>query len=114
MNRKLNTTFCAALVAAFTLGAPAFAQPPSEVAKTVRYSDLDLSTPAGIRTLYDRIQGAAWRVCQELVPAQNGPSGIENAKCRHTLVDDAVAEVNKPALTGLHLGRSSENRTARR
>jgi hypothetical protein len=40
--------------------------------------------------------------------------GIENAKCRHTLVDDAVDEVNKPALTALHTGRSSENRTARR
>jgi UrcA family protein len=106
MNMKLNTAFGAALVVAFALGAPpVFAQPQSEVAKTVRYSDLDLSTPAGIRTLYGRIQD---------VPAQNGPSGIANAKCRQTLVDDAVDEVNKPALTALHTGRSPENRTARR
>jgi UrcA family protein len=114
MNMKLNTAFGAALVVAFALCAPVFAQPPSEVAKTVRYSDLDLSTPAGVRTLYGRIQDAAWQVCHELVPAENGPSGIENAKCRHTLVDDAVDEMNKAALTALHTGRSPENRTAER
>ena len=85
-------------------------QAPSIV---VRYADLDLATPGGVRALYRRIQTAAWRVCGELIAPHNGPSGIENGKCRRTLVDVAVKEVNRPALTALHFGTGAEV-TARR
>jgi UrcA family protein len=118
MNTKLNTTFSAVtLVATLAFGSPANAQSPSAAtapSSIVRYGDLDLSTSAGIRTLYGRIQDAAWRVCQQIEPPQNGPSGIENVKCRQTLVDVAVGEVNKPALTALHTGKKPSGVTASR
>jgi len=59
-------------------------------------------------------QGLRHRSCSARRAPRGGPSGIENAKCRHTLVDDAVEEVNKAALTALDAGRNPENRTARR
>jgi UrcA family protein len=77
-------------------------QPPSQV---VRFSDLNLSTPVGIRTLYTRIANAAWSVCSDLIPRGNGPSAIKNDECRRVLVDIAVSEVNRPELTALHAGK---------
>jgi len=120
MNTKLNTAFIAtALVATSALSAPLLAQTSNAATtaapnKTVRYSDLDLSTAAGIGALYKRIQDAAWHVCLEMVPGRNGPTGIENVNCRQTLVDLAVEEVNKPALTALHTGKRPDHRTAGR
>jgi UrcA family protein len=61
-----------------------------------------------------RIQNAAWRVCGQIVPAQNAASDLENVKCRQTLVDVAVGEVNKPALAALHTGRKPSDMTASR
>jgi UrcA family protein len=116
MNTKLSTALIATtLLASLALCGPARAQTPTGDAKSapsevVRYSDLDLSSPAGIRTLYGRIQNAAWRVCLLMVPAP----GIESGKCRQTLIDVAVGEVNKPALTALHTRKNSVDLSARR
>ncbi len=117
MNTKLSSALlAAALATAFALSGTAYAQTASDAAsaspsKVVSYSDLDLSSPAGIRTLYGRIQNAAWRVCLQIIPVH---SGIETTKCRDTLVQAAVEQVNTPALTAMHTGKSSDNRTARR
>lgn len=81
--------------------------------RIVRYADLNLATPEGVRALYGRIQAAAWKVCGDIVAPHNGPSAIESGKCRQTLIDVAVQQVNKPALTALHLGKRTEV-TARR
>jgi UrcA family protein len=113
MNTNLNTPFRAlSLLAAIGLSAPGLAQSTSTApapTSIVRYHDLDLSSAAGIRTLYGRIQNAAWRVCLEI-----SPTGIENVKCRQTLVDIAVGEVNRPALTALHTGNKSREVAANR
>ena len=119
MISRLTTTYCAvALLIALSHSVPGLAQSPKSVApspsSTVRYGDLDLADAAGIHTLYVRIQNAAWRVCGQIVPAQNGPSDIENVRCRQTLVDAAVAEVNRPALTALHTHKKPSDRTASR
>jgi UrcA family protein len=119
MISRLTTTLCAfALLVALSHSAPGIAQSPNSVATTpssiVHYEDLDLSDTAGIHKLYVRIQNAAWLVCGQIVPAHNGPSGIENVHCRQTLVDAAVAEVNRPALTALHTHKKPTDRTASR
>jgi UrcA family protein len=118
MNAKLNAAFAASLIVAAFVSAPAASAgdrvsdaAPSTV---VHYSDLDLSSSGGIHTLYGRIQDAAWRVCRQIVPAHNAQSSMENAKCRQTLTDVAVGEVNKPALTALHSGKKPVDLTARR
>ncbi len=119
MNTKLFTTFVPTLVvAALAVSGPSFAQAQSgqrnaAPSQVVRYSDLDLSTAAGIHTLYSRIQDASWRVCRQVAPPQNA-TRIENLKCRETLIDVAVSEVNKPELTALRTGKSSPAQTARR
>ena len=117
MNTKLSSAIAAfALVTTLGLGAPGFAASatlavPSAV---VRYRDLDLSTSAGIHILYERIQNAAWQVCRQIVPAQHFPGAIEILKCRQTLMDVAIGQVNKPALTVLHTGNKPRDITASR
>jgi UrcA family protein len=115
MNRKWNTTMSAFLLSAtFGLSAPGFGQSPNSPVPSsiVRYGDLDLSTAAGIHTLYDRIQNAAWHVCEQMMLDHSPTSEIESVKCRKSLVTSTVANVNRPALTALHTGKPSVDRRA--
>jgi UrcA family protein len=71
---------------------------------TVGISDLDLRTPAGVATLYERVQTAAKTVC-----GYKGGDVIETSfwnNCVRRTVDAAVTRVNNPQLTALHTGRS--------
>jgi UrcA family protein len=117
MFTQRNATLAVTTVmATLVLSGPLNAQQPAPAgpSTTVRYSDLDLSTPYGVRSLYTRIQNAAWAVCREIVPASNAADARENLKCRHTLVESAVAQVNKPALTALLTGHKPADLTASR
>jgi UrcA family protein len=70
---------------------------------TVSYSDLDLSSPAGAKTLYRRIQGAAEQVC-----GHPGADVIEQAiwrSCYRSAIGNAVRKVNDPLLTAVHAGK---------
>jgi UrcA family protein len=112
MNTKLNTALSAfSLVATLAFSAAGYAQSPSAPAPsiTVRYSELDLLSDAGAHTLYERIQNAALHVCRQVAPL-----GIDNMRCRQTLIDSAVADVNAPALTALRAGGKSNQLSARR
>ena len=65
---------------------------------TIHYRDMNLATITGATTLYQRIQGAARFVCGE-----QGRSLVEQRDwqdCYHGAINDAVATVNSPALTG--------------
>jgi len=99
----------AAIVAA-ALGSSAMAQ-PSAPQVSQRYSfdgqhvlaqmaiplsDLDLGSPAGVRTLFDRIQAAADLVC-----AGGAQLASVEAACRAQAVRDAVARAGSPALSEL-------------
>lgn len=78
----------------------AFAANTSDtVSRTVRFSDLNLNTEDGVRTLYHRIQGAAGRVCREAA----GRDGIQwYWKCYESAVAKAVDKVNNSHLTAMH------------
>ena len=117
MNTKLSSATAAlALVATLSVAAPGLAASatPSVPSAVVRYSDLDLSTSEGIHILYERIQVAAWHLCQQTVPVQHSPAAIEILKCREALMDAAVGQLNKPALTALHKGNKPHDITASR
>jgi UrcA family protein len=68
--------------------------------QTIQFSDLNLSHPAGIETLYQRLKSASERVCGD-------PEGNErNLKrffdirtCKAEAMQRAIAQVNNPALT---------------
>lgn len=70
---------------------------PSEVdVKTlvVRYSDLDLSKPQDAQRLYERIEHAAWSVCDRYPSTVRDLHTIGNYKlCIKRAVSEAVATV---------------------
>src|ERR1700682_5312461 len=68
--------------------------------KTVRYSDLDISHPAGAKALYSRIRAAARDVCA-LSMAGDPVLRVAASACVDTAIDNAVRKVNAPELTSL-------------
>jgi UrcA family protein len=68
----------------------------------VGYSDLDVSTMRGAKTLYLRIRFAAETLCEST--ATWGKK--EGEACVHKAVNDAVARVDAPLLSQYHQLRS--------
>ncbi len=73
--------------------------------RTVSFADLDLSKPAGVHTLYRRIWAAAREVCRNEVASDLHLLGREQA-CMKRAIDDAVRDVNSPALAELRFGNA--------
>jgi UrcA family protein len=99
----MNVRSAAPMLVALCLTVPALIQPASAAeatvpSRTVRVSDLDLTTPAGVRALHQRIKLAAWQVCRDVI---GPPVGMSIVKCQLQLIDGAVADANIPALTAL-------------
>lgn len=103
---RLVAAALAALVATVALPAAAdgrFIQQSLEV----RYDDLDLGKNAGIAQLYGRLRTAAETVCDTgyrpqtlfLVPTWRA--------CLTGALDQAVAEVDRPALTAYHAAQAN-------
>lgn len=76
--------------------------------KTVSYSDLDLSKPAGAKTLYSRIKRAARNVCS---PFESATYRKQWRECMDYAISNAVADVDRPTLAALHAEKGK--RTAR-
>jgi UrcA family protein len=106
MNITFKNTLRAAsffLCGALTLGtlqATARAADDGLPKERVSYADLDISKPAGAKTLYHRIVAAANRVCsvdtRMYIPTQKGVR-----ECTDTAIDKAVKDVGSPALSAL-------------
>jgi UrcA family protein len=99
----------ASFFASMAIGGTALAQEPAARSTTnwsvtypVRYSDLDVSTTNGAKTLYLRIRYAAETLCESA--ATWGKK--EGKACVRKAVDDAVARVNSPLLSRYHQLRS--------
>jgi UrcA family protein len=69
--------------------------------ETVKFSDLNLSSPAGVEALYGRIHLAAGRVCQQ-------PGGELEAQrsCMTKAERNAIAKVNVPLLTAFYQNKT--------
>ena len=94
----------AGLVASVTgfAGTPAVDAP----SVSVRYDDLNLSTSAGVNTLYRRISMAAREVCPDIY--SRDPHVFVAARyCQAAAVTKAVSEVNNPRLAMLHAAHAS-------
>jgi UrcA family protein len=68
---------------------------------SIRYADVNLATKAGATTLYRRIEGAARFVCGESGRRLDEQHAWK--ECYQNAVDDAVAKVNNPTLSAMHL-----------
>jgi UrcA family protein len=72
---------------------------------TVRFADLEATTDQGAAALYHRLKNAAQNVCRDLESAKElGRLQIYN-DCIHTAIGNAVAKVNRPAVTAYAVAR---------
>src|SRR3954471_18642310 len=94
-NGKNVLVVLAAMSAAVLVGVVHAAEVPARV---VSYQDLNLSTEAGAKVLYERIHGAARQVCGDL-EVRNLPAVRAREACVEKAVSDAVAAVNNQRLT---------------
>jgi UrcA family protein len=97
-------SFAAALAAD---SAATHAAEPAVRSIIVRYAELDLSKRQGIEILYERIRGAAKRVCRP----DSGALAIHDRAswrdCYQDAIERAVKQVNVPTLTALHRTKTS-------
>jgi UrcA family protein len=111
---KLHTARAAAFAAALAIMVFTWSWPDISHAATprdklptatVKYTDLDLSTDAGVAALYLRIQAAARQVC----PGEHSlilSDVVESESCQAVAVARAIAAFNSPRLAMLHAAHS--------
>jgi UrcA family protein len=103
-NRLHAAIFCVLGMAAFGALSTSASAGEDVATKTVKFSDLDLGTPDGAKTLYHRIRVAAQEVCDK--SAGNDPIlRYGEPGCIDKAIDSAVKKVNAPYLTALRTGR---------
>jgi UrcA family protein len=99
----------AALSATMLAGVTQAAAPGDYFPKqAVTYKDLNLNSTAGIQVLYKRIQGAANQVCGNVDMRDLQAMSVKKA-CVERAISDAVATVNSPTLTQVHLAKSGNH-----
>jgi UrcA family protein len=67
----------------------------------VSFADLDISKPAGAKTLYGRIVAAANHVCRDTENMGLYPDVFKERQCINQAIDNAVKAVDAPALSAL-------------
>jgi UrcA family protein len=104
MNASVKTTerMCRVLSSAMLLAcawvaSSAFAEEPVRT-ETVKFQDLNVDTPAGVKALYDRIHSAAHRVCSQSDPLLWSAASA----CARKAESQAVAKVGLPQLTAYY------------
>jgi UrcA family protein len=65
----------------------------------VHFGDLDTATWAGAARLYERLDGAAREVCQDLEPHGQLPLRHLYKSCLQFAISEAVLAVDRPVLT---------------
>jgi UrcA family protein len=100
---KRSVYVFATCVALAALSLPAQAEPGVRI----RFRDLDLGSSEGAATLYQRIERAARLVCRDSSAPWDGSSARTFDHCHATAVEDAVATINQPRLTALHVEKSA-------
>jgi UrcA family protein len=77
---------------------------PSSASRTVKFADLNVSSPSGAHALYMRILAAAQVVCSHYWFATDA----DKAGCVRDAIADAVTRINQPALSAVY---TASNRT---
>jgi UrcA family protein len=75
----------------------------------VKFRDLDLSSPKGIATLYQRIERAARLVCTDSSAPWDGERVTTFQRCYDAAIEDAVATIDQPMLTALHRAKNEQH-----
>jgi UrcA family protein len=99
MKSAMRHTFIACTL--LSLSAIATAGSPADSSRTVGFADLDLTRPAGVAVLYQRIRTAALEVCRPLLE-RDLTFAAHSRSCVQDAIARAVDEVNAPALSLQH------------
>lgn len=101
-----------AATATLTCGTAAAGTADAAPQRVVSFGDLNLDSPAGVKTLYGRLNSAARAVCR---PASAAPYVLwaQSRKCTHNALSDAVATIDNPNLTA-YVGNRMQGRSVAR
>ncbi len=78
-------------------------------ASVVSYADLNLSSAAGIDTLYSRLTGAAKNVCGRAADIRDAADHQDWKACYRQAMEQAVKAVGNPALARVHAARTGRD-----
>ena len=70
---------------------------PHSASITVKFADLDVSSPSGAHVLYERIRAAAQGACSYFW----FKTDADEARCVQQTIANAVTKVNQPALSAV-------------
>jgi UrcA family protein len=91
---------------------PAAADSFEPLKETVKFGDLDVSHPQGAAVLYARIRAAAKNVCSPY-DGSGFPAKMRLDACVNKAIADAVATVDKPALSAVYSAKMGKTMPAR-
>ena len=69
---------------------------------TVRFADLNLSSPQGATVLYRRLESAASLVCETSDPGDGPFHSLDAGKCADRAVRGSVKKISAPLLTAVY------------
>jgi UrcA family protein len=95
-----------AIVSTTNVSQAAEPTPDKTYARTIRYAELNLTSPTGVTVLYERIRRAAQAVCDPF----RGYSLLRyrhEQQCIEQAVAEAVAKVDHPNVTAYHRTKTS-------
>jgi UrcA family protein len=75
------------------LGSASAANRDQTASSIVRYDDLDLSAPAGMRTLKGRIKAAAGQVCATATTSDRFRSTVAHHRCRRDATTRVLEQI---------------------
>jgi UrcA family protein len=108
VNRAFLACFTAMLLACVLVASNARADEQLR-SETVKFQDLNVSTPAGAEALYRRIHAAARRVCESPSGWPSAwPEQVGAAACAKDAEARAIAKVNLPLLTAYYRTKTGD------
>jgi UrcA family protein len=106
--RILAATIFAALTC--SIATVSFASDGTEPLQAkVKYGDLNVSSPSGAGTLYNRIRAAAENVCHPFNNRDFASQKLLSA-CVHKAMSDTVNEINEPALFTIYNAKTGTSK----
>jgi len=105
LQRMTATVLFSALALSFAAMCPA-GDTTGANQSTVKYADLNVSSPSGAAALYARINGAANGVCRTL-DGRDLSSKTHFNRCVHNAIADAVTKIDQPALYSIYNAKNS-------
>ena len=106
LQRMTTTVLFSALALSFAAMCPA-GDTTGANQSTVKYADLNVSSPQGAASLYARIRMAADKVCQPLYHTDLA-SKMRMDNCIRKAIADAVTKVNQPALFAVYNAKNNK------